>query len=80
MKDETAVLCCEQAHSLSRCKACTDESAKQWRDELPQDRSANVECKVCARCHMAKPSEEFSRHNSTLDGLSSYCRQVCFEE
>ncbi|BDA43766.1 hypothetical protein COCOBI_04-7820 [Coccomyxa sp. Obi] len=62
----------------SWCKACTEESAKQWRErvlELPPDRSADIGYKVCARCHTAKRPEEFTRHNSTLDGLSSHCRQ-----
>ncbi|CAL8468286.1 g7826 [Coccomyxa elongata] len=60
------------------CKACDEEYKKQWREkvlELLPDRSANVEYKVCGRCHSAKPSKEFPRDNSTIDGLRHNCRQ-----
>ncbi|CAL8468274.1 g7814 [Coccomyxa elongata] len=60
----------------SRCKVCSEEWQKQRREklrELPPDRSADVEYKVCGRCHAAKPSEEFSRDNNSRDGLSNHC-------
>ncbi len=84
MKDEAAtVLHFHTSAVIEQVQGMQTGVEKQYHEKMlqsPPDRSADVEDKVCARCHTAKPSEEFSRDNRTVDGLYSYCRQVCFEE
>ncbi|CAL8464099.1 g3634 [Coccomyxa elongata] len=53
------------------CKAQRDAARRAIRASMVP----NVSQKICKKCHVEKPAEEFPRNKLTNDGLHSYCKK-----
>lgn len=71
----------DKGHSdghVSRCKTCTKESAFILRSvniNINENKLNKISTKICSRCHIEKSSEEFNICNTSIYGLSAYCKQ-----
>jgi hypothetical protein len=60
------------------CKACTQKKKKVWDKDRITRRGqvdASVVEKVCSKCNITKPIQDFPRGAVTKDGYSTFCRE-----
>lgn len=57
----------------SQCKRCVRLGQEKKTRCQPEDAAA---CKVCRRCRLEKPAQDFFWNKMVSDGLSTYCR-IC---
>jgi hypothetical protein len=62
----------------SYCQDCLREKSKEHRERW----AANAiipEAKLCPRCEIVKPADEFDRSSGTSTGLAAYCRPCVYD-
>ncbi len=67
-----------------KCKLISDTNSDveldyETGDEVEQTNVTNDKMKVCKKCKLNKPIEQFSKHSSTADKLDNRCKQ-CVKE
>lgn len=56
------------------CKACDGARLKARAERIKLTDKVIPASKTCPKCETTKPSGDFGRHNSRVDGLSFYCK------